>query len=425
MEHIERKTLNELLKWKKDATKPLLLYGPKQVGKTYEVLNFAKNNYKNVAYFNTENNKTLMDIFKREKSPEKIVLKLSVSKGETILKEDTLIVFDNVNDFNIVKAMKLFGTIDNQYHIIMITSRKENLAKFKGEELYFKAMYPMDFEEFLMNTEKKQLIAFIKESYNNNTPMPFHQIALDLYNDYLITGGYPEVVKAFLNGATDLEIDAIKQKIIDVIKCETLNSHALIDIQRSNEVYSSLGYQLLKDNKKFQYGNIKKGSRSKDYEASINFLNGNGLIHRSFKLNDVKSPLSSYKDIESFKLYPNDVGLLYSMLHMNKMKFMTDSEIKKTLIETNVANTLTNIGYSLYYYQSEGKAEISFVIQNRLGKVIPIEIVNTNLSKAKALSMFMSKFKVDIPIRLTEENFQQKKNIKYIPVYAVFCLREL
>ncbi len=425
MEHIERKILNELLKWKKDATKPLLLYGPKQVGKTYEVLNFAKNNYKNVAYFNTENNKTLMDIFKREKSPEKIVLKLSVSKGETILKEDTLIVFDNVNDFNIVKAMKLFGTIDNQYHIIMITSRKENLAKFKGEELYFKAMYPMDFEEFLMNTEKKQLIAFIKESYNNNTPMPFHQIALDLYNDYLITGGYPEVVKAFLNGATDLEIDAIKQKIIDVIKCETLNSHALIDIQRSNEVYSSLGYQLLKDNKKFQYGNIKKGSRSKDYEASINFLNGNGLIHRSFKLNDVKSPLSSYKDIESFKLYPNDVGLLYSMLHMNKMKFMTDSEIKKTLIETNVANTLTNIGYSLYYYQSEGKAEISFVIQNRLGKVIPIEIVNTNLSKAKALSMFMSKFKVDIPIRLTEENFQQKKNIKYIPVYAVFCLREL
>ena len=422
---MERKIYNDLVLWKKNMKKPLLLYGAKQVGKTYSVLEFAKKNYKNIVYFNTNNYKELLDILKREKSPEKIIFKLSVLSGETIFEEDTLIIFDNVNDPYIVKAIKLFGGDNNLYHIIMITSKKENLNKFKGEELYFKAMYPLDFEEFLVNADKRQLVDFIKSSYINNTPMPFHQLAFDLYNDFLITGGYPEVVSAYLKGADYILLDSIKQKIIDTIKKETIEVYNLIDVQRSNEVLNSLPYQLLKENKKFQYGNIKKGSRSKDYETSINYLGMNQLIHRSFKLNDVKSPLSSYRDPESFKLYPNDVGLLYTMMHLNKMKFITDNDIRKTLIENNVANTLVNLGYNLYYYQSEGKTEISFVIQNRLGNISPIEIVTMNLTKAKALSMFMTKFKVDNPIRLTEDNFSKKKNIKYIPLYATFCLKDL
>lgn len=422
---MERKIYNDLLRWKKDAYKPLLLYGSKQIGKTYSVIDFGRRCYKNIVYFNTTNNKDLFDIFKREKIPEKIILKLSVLSGETIFKQDTLIVLDNVENPNLVKAIKLFGNEHNEYHIIMITSKKEYLSKFKGEELHFKAMYPLDFEEFLVNGGKKQLVDFIRESYANNTPMPFHQIAMDLYNDFLITGGYPEVVEAYLEHKDYLVIESIKQKIIDLIKKETIDANNLIDIQRSNEVLNSLPYQLLKENKKFQYGNIKKGSRSKDYEASIQFLGLNGLIHRSFKLNDIKSPLSSYKDVESFKLYPNDVGILYTMLHLNKMKFMTNDEIKRTLIENNVANTLVNLGYSLYYYQSDGKSEISFIIQNRLGEIIPIEILNMNLTKAKALSMFTAKYKVGNPIRLTEDNFSKKKNVKYIPVYASFCLRDL
>lgn len=422
---MERKIYNDLLKWKKTIKKPLLLYGPKQVGKTFSVLDFGKRNYKNIVYLNTENYKDFIDILKREKSPERLILKLSVLSGETILKEDTLIILDNVCDINIVKTIKLFGTEENPYSIIMITSRKDNLAKFKGEELTFKAMYPIDFEEFLVNTDKKQLIAFIKDSYLNNTPMPFHQVALDLYNDYLATGGYPEVVDNYIKGVDSNKIDAIKQKILDVIKQETIYSNSLIDIQRGTDVINSLACQLLKDNKKFQYGNIKKGSRSKDYEACINFLGINGIIHRSFKLLDVKSPLSSFKDKESFKLYPNDVGLLYNMMHLNKIKFMSDDSIRRTLMETDVANTLINLGYSLYYYQSEGKTEINFVIQNRMGEIIPIEILNMNLSKAKALSLFMSKFKVSTPIRLTEDNFSKKKNVRYIPVYATFCLKDL
>ena len=422
---MERKIYNDLIKWKKTTKKPLLLYGSKQVGKTFSALEFGKKYYRNVVYFNTDNNKELVDLLKREKNPERLILKLAVLSGETILKEDTLIILDNVNDPYVVKTIKLFGNEENPYPIIMITSKKENLSKFKGEELFFKAMYPIDFEEFLVNSDQKQLVAFIKDSYLNNTSMPFHQVALDLYNDYLSTGGYPEVVNAYLNGVDFNHLEVIKQKIIDVIKRETIDSNTLIDIQRGNDVLNSLGYQLIKDNKKFQYGNIKKGSRSKDYESCINYLGLNGIIHRSFKLDDVKSPLSSYKDIESFKLYPNDVGLLYSMLHLNQGKFLNDNDIRRTLIETDVANTMINMGYSLYYYQSEGKTEINFVIQNRMGEIIPIEISNKNLSKAKALSMFITKYKIDNSIRLTEDNFSKKKNVRYIPVYATFCLKDL
>ncbi len=422
---MERKIYNDLIKWKKTTKKPLLLYGSKQVGKTFSALEFGKKYYRNVVYFNTDNNKELVDLLKREKNPERLILKLAVLSGETILKEDTLIILDNVNDPYVVKTIKLFGNEENPYPIIMITSKKENLSKFKGEELFFKAMYPIDFEEFLVNSDQKQLVAFIKDSYLNNTSMPFHQVALDLYNDYLSTGGYPEVVNAYLNRADFNHLEVIKQKIIDVIKRETIDSNTLIDIQRGNDVLNSLGYQLIKDNKKFQYGNIKKGSRSKDYESCINYLGLNGIIHRSFKLDDVKSPLSSYKDIESFKLYPNDVGLLYSMLHLNQGKFLNDNDIRRTLIETDVANTMINMGYSLYYYQSEGKTEINFVIQNRMGEIIPIEISNKNLSKAKALSMFITKYKIDNSIRLTEDNFSKKKNVRYIPVYATFCLKDL
>ena len=422
---MERKINNELIKWKMDAKRPLLLYGARQVGKTYSVLEFGKNNYKNIAYFNTDNYKDLYDILKREKNPDKIIMKLSVLSGETIMKSDTLIVFDNTNDANVIKSLKVFNTETNLYNIIIITSRKEILNKLKGEELYFKAMYPLDFEEFLANTDKKQLINFIRDSYQNNTPMPFHQIALDLYNDYLITGGMPEVIDSYLKGVDDLKLESIKLKIIDIIKRETIDAVNLIDIPRSNEVLNSISYQLIKENKKFQYGNIKKGSRSKDYEASINYLGMNQLVNRSFKLNDVKSPLSSNKDIESFKLYTNDVGILYTMMHMNKMKFMSDDNIRRTLIENDVANTLNSFGYSLYYYQSEGKTEINFVIQNRLGEIIPIEILNMNLSKAKGLTMFIAKFNINKSIRLTDDNFSKKKNIKYIPVYATFCLKDL
>lgn len=423
---MERKITLELLKWKKDILrKPLLLYGCKQVGKTYSVIEFGTTEYKNMVYFNTTNNKELIDIFKKEKTIDKIILKLSLLAGESIFPNDTLIVFDNVNDLEIAKGVKLFGKEKNDYHIIMITSLRENLIKFKGEELQYRGMAQLDFEEYLMALGKKELIEYIKESFGNNKPMAFHSVALDLYYDYLITGGYPEVVEAVINKKNDFYISAIKQKIVDTLKKEFNNMANLIDIVRNNEIFSSIPYQLLKENRKFQYGLIKTGSRSKNYDVAIDYLTANGFVNKSYRITEAKSPLTSCRDKESFKLYLNDSGLLYMLLHASKAKFMTDDNIKNILIENNLANTLSNNGYGLCYYQSEGKAELSFVIQNRMGKIIPIEIVDKNLSKAKSLTLFMNKFTVGEAIRITEDNFAKKKNIKYLPVYAIFCLKDL
>ena len=182
--------------------------------------------------------------------------------------------------------------------------------------------------------------------------------------------------------------------------------------------------QLRKENKKFQYGLIGHGHRSKEYESSINYLVNNQIVARSYKIRNIKSPLSSCREEESFKLYFLDDGLLYSALNINKKEFETDENIRETLYENHIAKTLVESGYSLYYYQSQGKAEVNFVVQNRMGQIIPIEITTRLMSKAKSLSVLMKKFTVQEGYRITENNFSTKKDIRYLPVYAIFCLND-
>ena len=421
---MERNIDKYLTSWKKDLIrKPLVLYGPKQVGKTFTAINFGKTEYKNIAYFNTYNNEVLVNLFTKEKAIDKIILNLSLLADETILEDDTLIILDNLTDINIINGLKLFGSSQSKYNIIAITS-KSLLNKFKAEELQFRGMYPMSFEEYLIAHNERTMAELIRESYNKRKTCPFHKVALDLFQRYLITGGMPEVIDAELRGFSDNELDAIKQKIIDIYEKDVINNEKLIDIPRSIEIIDSIPSQLSKKNKKFQYGTIKTGTRKNDYKNSIDYLIENQLLYHSYKITTVKSPLSSCRHKDSFKLYVPDDGLLFTMLHLNYKKMITDENSKEILYENHIAKTLTELGYSIYYYQSEGKAEVNFVIQDRMGTIIPIEITTRKDSKAKSLSVFMSKYIVKQGIRITENNFSTKKDIRYIPIYAVFCLNE-
>lgn len=422
---MERKIVSFFQKWKNDLIrKPLVVYGPKQVGKTFTVLNFGKNEYKNVIYINATNNKRLIELFEKEKSIDKLIVNLSLMSGETILQNDTLIIFDNVNDVEIIKGLKLFGSVNSPYHIIAITSRRENLKEFKGVELQFKGMTEMDFEEYLWARDEKQLANLIRESFEKRKTCPFHKVALDYFYEYLFTGGLPEVINAFIKGNSDAEIEAIKNKIFDSYIKEIALNTTLIDIPRGIEVINSIPEQLQKENKKFQYGLIGYGKRAKEYDTSIKYLVENQLICRSYKIRTIRSPLSSCREIESFKLYMVDDGILFSMLHLNRKSFLQDENIKETLYENHIAKTLMEAGYSLYYYQSGGKAEVNFVIQNRMGEIIPIEITVKSMSKAKSLSVLMKRYTVNNAYRITENNFSTKKEVRYIPVYAVFCLND-
>ena len=421
---MERNIDKYLTSWKKDLIrKPLVIYGPKQVGKTFTAINFGKREYKNIAYFNTYNNEALVTLFTKEKAIDKIILNLSLLSGETILEDDTLIILDNLTDTNIINGLKLFGSSQSKYNIIAITS-KSLLNKFKAEELQFRGMFPMSFEEYLIAHNERTMAELIRESYNKRKTCPFHKVALDMFQRYLITGGMPEVIDAELRGYTDNELDAIKQKIIDVYEKEVINNEKLIDIPRSIEIIDSIPNQLSKKNKKFQYGTIKTGTRKSEYKNSIDYLIENQLLYHSYKITTVKSPLSSCRHKDSFKLYVPDDGMLFTMLHLNYKKMITDENSKEILYENHIAKTLTELGYSIYYYQSEGKAEVNFVIQDRMGTIIPIEITTRKDSKAKSLSVFMSKYIVKQGIRITENNFSTKKDIRYIPIYAVFCLNE-
>lgn len=422
---MERKIEDFYHKWKNDIIrKPLVLYGAKQIGKTFSVLEFGKKEYKNTVYFNTDNNKELLGVFKKERSTEKIILNLSLLSGETILKDDSLIILDNVIDNDIIKGLKIFGSEHSKYHFIAITSKKEKLSEFKGEELQFKGMTSMDFEEYLWARGEKSLAELIKESFTKKKTCPFHKVALDLFMEYLETGGMPEVIYASLQGKNSYELDAIKQKIIDVYKKEVALNSILIDIPRGLEVIDSVPEQLKKDNKKFQYGLMGVGKRKKEYESTINYLVNNQIVSRSNKIKTIKSPLSSCKEKESFKLYCCDEGLLFTMLHFNKKQLLSDENKKEILYENHLAKTLGDGGYSLYYYQSEGKAEVNFVIQNRNGQIIPIELTTKSNSKAKSLAVLMKKFTIVQAYRITENNFSTKKEIRYIPIYAAFCLKD-
>ena len=423
---MERKIYEDLLKWKKDSNKkPLLLYGSRQVGKTYTTIEFGEKEYKTVAYINTDNNKELLEIVKKENTIDRIISKISLLTGETILKEDTLIILDNVTDENIVKMVKKFGKETPEYHIIMITSLKEKLNLFKGEELQYKNMFAMDYEEYVKAKGNLELIDFIKTSFKNNKPMPFHNIAMEYYEEYIMTGGLPEAVLATINKESSLKTRMIHEKELSLFKEQLLSLPNLIDITKASEILNILPYQLLKPNKKFQYGLMKSGGRSKEYQVALDFLSNNGIVNKCYKVSEAKPPLSQCKDEESFKLYLNDTGVLFMMMHLSKMKLLNDNNLKYILYENNIASTLISCGYNLYYYQSDGKAEVPFVVQTRMGKLIPMEIVNKNISKAKSLTLFMNKFGIEDAIRFTEDNFSHKKGVKYIPVYAAFCLKDI
>lgn len=423
---MERKVVKFLEHWQMDENrKPLVVYGGKQVGKTYTVLKFGEENYSNVVYIDANDNKALIEALKKQNTIDGIINALSNLTKEKIEKNITLIVIDNVNDVEIVNTIKTIGKFKNEYHVILITSLRENLSKFKGVELQFRSMLPMDFEEYLSAIDKAELIEFIRNSFKNNTKMPFHKVAMDYFNAYVTTGGMPEAIALSIRDNNKNLLNSVFDKIIDSYKKEIALQENLIDITRSNEVYNSISEQLTKSNKKFQYGLIKDGGRSKEYENSLNFLHNNGFIYKCYKLQDVVSPISNFKDKDCFKVYLNDTGLLYKSLKINQNIFESNELIKQVLYENSVAVSLFSSGYNLYYYQSDGKAFIDFVIQTRTGRIIPIELVPFSKTKSKALSVYINKYKPSESIRITQDNFCIKKGVRYIPIYATFCLTDL
>ena len=423
---MERKITKELLKWKIDTNKkPILLYGIPNIGKTYTCLEFGKTEYKNTIYFDCLDNLELDYVFEKNTTLEKLVRGLSAISLDTIFKGESLIIFDNISESIFKSIKKIFlGKFD--YHIIMITSNEEFVTKNKCSEITFKKMGLVTFKEYLKFVGKEQLIDFIEDSFKNDKPMPFHNLAFELYNDFVLTGGYPSAITSFNESKDYNLLSNTHLQNMKLLKNKFLELDNLTDVKRCSELLDNASFQLLKDNKKFVYGLVKPGGRAKEYINALNYITKNGILIKSVKVSEITSPLSKAKDDDSFKLYYNDSGFLYRKMNVNINRLLTNDKLLEVIYENNVVETLYQNGFNIYYYHSVGKCEIDIVIQTRTGKVIPIELISKeHSSKSKSLSLTISKYNIPLSIRLGYDNFSMKKGIKYVPYYASFCITEV
>jgi len=429
-----RKIMDFLKAWKEsDHRKPLILQGARQVGKTYSILEFGRTHYDNVAYFNFETNPKLNETFAENISPDYLIPILSHIAGQTIVRERTLIVFDEVQLCErALTSLKYFCEDAPDYHIIVAGSLlgvAVNRAKFSFPvgKVDMKTLYPMDMEEFMVALHEDALVEQIKTCFETDTPLPaaLHDAAMGLYRQYLIVGGMPECVKQFAETRDYILVRHTQDTILasylnDVSKYNNLN-----EIKKTRLVYDNITVQLSRKNTRFQYKLIKKGGRASEFENAIEWLCLSGIVSRVYKVEQIRKPLENYHDMDAFKIYVSDLGLLCAKkdLVANDILYMVEelNDFKGGLAENYVNVQLSINGYNTYYWESERGAEIDFVIQ-RDGQIIPIEVKSADNTRAKSLKVYMDAYKPAYAIKLSAKNFGFEDNKKIVPLYAAFCI---
>ncbi len=429
-----RKITEYLTEWKNSKTrKPLVLQGARQVGKTYSVLEFGRKNYDNVAYFNFETNPKLNETFSEDISPEYLVPILSHIAGQTIVKEKTLIVFDEVQLCErAMTSLKYFYENSPEYHIIVAGSLlgvAVNRAEFSFPvgKVDIKTMYPMDMEEFLLALGEEELVGRIKKCFAENVSLPaaLHDKAMALYRQYLVVGGMPECVEQFVNTKDYILVRHMQDTLLASYLNDMSKYNNINEIKKTRLVYDSITVQLSKKNTRFQYKLVKKGGRAAEYENAIEWLSLSGIVAQIFKVEQIMKPLNNYRDTDSFKVYVSDMGLLCAkkeLLAADILYMVPElNDFKGGMTENYVNTQLTSNGYTAYYWESEHSAEIDFIIQ-RGGDIIPIEVKSADNTKAKSLNTYMTAYKPAYAIKISAKNFGFENGIKTVPLYAAFCV---
>ena len=429
-----RKIMIFLEAWKNSVhRKPLILQGARQVGKTYSILEFGRTHYENVAYFNFETNPKLNETFEENISPDYLIPILSHIAGQTIVKEKTLIVFDEIQLCErALTSLKYFCENAPDYHIIVAGSLlgvAVNRAKFSFPvgKVDMKTLYPMDMEEFMLALGENDLVEQIKKCFQTNTPLPsaLHDASMQLYRQYLVVGGMPECVMHFAETKDYILVRHTQDTILasylnDMGKYNTPNK-----VKKIMLVYDSITVQLSRKNTRFQYKLIKKGGRASEFENAIEWLCLSGIVSQVYKVEQIKKPLENYRDIDAFKIYVSDLGLLCANkdLAANDILYMVEeiNDFKGGMAENYVNVQFSINGYRTYYWESERGAEIDFIIQ-RDGQLIPIEVKSADNTRAKSLKVYMDTYKPAYAIKLSAKNFGLEDNKKTVPLYAAFCI---
>ena len=430
---MKRKITQQLVEWKNSSTrKPLILNGARQVGKTFILREFGRENYKNTVYVNLESNGTVASMFNDDISPSKLIKYLEAETGERILPNETLIILDEIQSCErAVTSLKYFCEEAPDYHIaaagsLLGVAINRNQTSFPVGKVNVIRLYPLDFEEFLTATGNDLLIDEITGCYTQMSPMNagLHQKALDLYHDYLIIGGMPEAVKAFIETNSYIDASLVQSSIIDSYTADMAKYASNSEAVKIRACYNSIPAQLAKDNKKFQYKVVQKGGSSSIFGASLEWLKQAGVILECQRVDQGTMPLPVYADQTSFKIYMSDVGLLVNKAQMSVNTIITgESNIFMGAVTENyIAQQLAAKNYPLYYWTvANSQAELDFVLQKN-DKIYAVEVKKGEHVRSRSLSVFRQKYSPDYAIRFSQKNFGKTEDVISIPLYAAFLL---
>ncbi len=427
--------MSRLIAWKDSALdhKPLLLYGARQVGKTYILKDFAQKYFDNMVYLNFEQTPEFKSIFDGDLSSSRIVGMIEAFFGVTVSKERTLIFFDEIQSCDrALSALKYFEEQSSGYYLVAAGSLlgvaiNRNKQSFPVGKVQIETLYPLDFEEFLWARDKRKLSEMIRESYQHNQEMMalFHEQALELFNQYLLIGGMPAAVIAYFTENNFQQVAKIQADILTAYLADMSKYTSATDAVKVRTAFESIPAQLAKDNKKFQYKLLKKGASASHFGVALDWLSAAGLVNQCVKVNQGLIPLSAYQELSHFKLYFCDVGLLAQQSSITLESLMTlnhrHSTFKGALIENYVAQALRSQGYDLHYWESDSTAEVDFVVTIN-GLPIPIEVKSSAHIRSRSLSVYVQKYVPAYSIRLSTKNFGFENKIKSIPLYAAFII---
>ena len=373
------------------------------------------------------------ETFAENISPDYLIPILSHIAGQTIVREKTLNVFDEVQLCErALTSLKYFCEDAPDYRIIVAGSLlgvAVNRAKFSFPvgKVDMKTLYPMDMEEFLFACGETALVEQIRNCFAVNAPLPsaLHDAAMQLYRQYLIVGGMPECVMQFVQTKDYILVRHIQDTILTSYLNDMSQYNSLNGLKKTRLAYDNITVQFSKKNTRFQYKLIKKGGRASEFENAIEWLCLSGIVSQVYRVGQIKKPLENYRDIDAFKIYVSDLGLLCAKkdLAANDVLYMVEelNDFKGGMAENYVNVQLTMNGYNTYYWESERGAEIDFVIQ-RDGQLIPIEVKSADNTKAKSLKVYMETYKPAYAIKLSAKNFGFEDGKKTVPIYAAFCI---
>lgn len=425
---MNRQIYNELKRWKTSQDrKPLVLLGARQVGKTWIMRHFGAHEYESVAYINCDDEPRAKELFTLDYDMDRILLSIQVITGVKVLPGKTLVIFDEIQELERgLHSLKYFYEKSPQYHVMVAGSllgitlgRGESFPVGKVDMLH---MYPMNFSEFLDAMGKTELIALIHSKEWQVIELMKEKFEY-LLRQYYYVGGMPKVVSKYVSNGDLAEVRKEQMAIVDAYRRDISKHTTNRESMRIGQVLDSLPSQLARENKKFVYGAVRKGARAADFELAIQWLVDAGIVLRVHRISEARMPLKFYEQLDAFKLFLLDCGLLACMADTAADQMLVDNkvfiEFKGAFTEQYVAQELVSMGIKPYYWSNDRTpAEIDFVVQQD-GKAIPIEVKASTNVRSKSLAQFIKDNEGLKGLRLSLCSYIDQSWMENIPLYAL------